>query len=332
MATKRDYRLDNLRCVLIFLVVFCHLMVEVAGGPLTGTLYQIIYVFHMPAFVLVTGYFARFRPRKIAAGMLAPYIVFQLAASIRRNIVAGRLWYAGLTLLEPQWTLWYLLACVIWYLTVPALERIRTPRARVATVLGSFVVSVAVGFVPWIGEFFDTSRMVVLYPFFCSGFFLGKIRVSEQLSALDAAQTKRLRLAGVAAVVLTMAVHFAHGRCPAHILFRDQPYASVWDAQARAIIQVAAAAWCVLLFVWAPKRELGMVSQVGRNTMSVYLLHPWLMRALRHVLPLPGGEIAHVAACAVLSVGMLLVLGNDRVGGSFRWIFSPHGHRKHQKA
>lgn len=53
----RNDRMDNLRCLLIFLVVLGHFLGLIPGA---GGLYRIIYLFHMPAFLFLTGYFTHF--------------------------------------------------------------------------------------------------------------------------------------------------------------------------------------------------------------------------------------------------------------------------------
>ena len=57
---KREYQYDNLRFLLIALVVLGHLL-EIAGDfPHRELLYELIYSFHMPAFLFLSGMFARF--------------------------------------------------------------------------------------------------------------------------------------------------------------------------------------------------------------------------------------------------------------------------------
>lgn len=305
----------------MFLVVFCHLLVELPHGTLVGALYQVIYLFHMPAFVFVTGYFARFRPKRMATGLLLPYVVFQVLAIVRRNVVAGRMWATGMTLLYPQWTLWYLLACLLWYATIPLLDKVRNGRTQWAVVIVGLIASCAAGFAPWLGEFMDLARVVAFYPFFCAGYYAGRQRLSNKLDGLSTRVHALLRALGVCAVVVIMTTHYLHGAVPKGVLYRDEPFASSWDVEARVIVQLAAAAWCFMLFVCAPRRDLGFLSMIGRNTMSIYLLHTWGIRALRHVFPPPGGEVAQVAVCVVLAAGMLALLGNDRVGTAFRHVF-----------
>lgn len=54
METSRKYNIDNIRAILIFLVVFGHLL-ETVDFPLKSLIYSGIYVFHMPAFAFISG-------------------------------------------------------------------------------------------------------------------------------------------------------------------------------------------------------------------------------------------------------------------------------------
>lgn len=74
----REYKLDNLKFFLIFCVVFGHkLELFHAGG-----LYKVIYFFHMPAFVFLSGYIAKFRPKKIVTSLICPYVFFSGVLSL----------------------------------------------------------------------------------------------------------------------------------------------------------------------------------------------------------------------------------------------------------
>ena len=56
MKKTREYGFDNLRGLLIVLVVLGHLL-EICGSfPGAGFLYRTIYSFHMPAFLFLSGY------------------------------------------------------------------------------------------------------------------------------------------------------------------------------------------------------------------------------------------------------------------------------------
>ncbi|WP_297195804.1 acyltransferase family protein [uncultured Flavonifractor sp.] len=55
----REYRYDNLRFFLMALVVLGHLLEITPDIPYKRELYYLIYSFHMPAFLFLSGIFAR---------------------------------------------------------------------------------------------------------------------------------------------------------------------------------------------------------------------------------------------------------------------------------
>ncbi len=56
---------------------------------------MVVYTFHMPAFVIISGYFSRGfagRPeqmRRLVSGVLVPYVVFEAAYSLLRRWAGG---------------------------------------------------------------------------------------------------------------------------------------------------------------------------------------------------------------------------------------------------
>ena len=67
---QRDYKMDNIRFFLIFCVLLGHFL-ELFVGAFSSDLYKIIYSFHMPAFLFLTGFFARFNRRKIVLKLIS---------------------------------------------------------------------------------------------------------------------------------------------------------------------------------------------------------------------------------------------------------------------
>ena len=58
--TNKKYFIDNIKVVLIFLVVFGHLIERYidTSNTLMG-IYMFIYIFHMPLFVYISGYLSK---------------------------------------------------------------------------------------------------------------------------------------------------------------------------------------------------------------------------------------------------------------------------------
>src|SRR5699024_8408040 len=81
---KRNAYFDNARLILIFLVVFGHMIQPfIENSSHLNTLYMWIYTFHMPAFIFIAGFFARGYGTigyisKLAKKLLLPYLIFHL--------------------------------------------------------------------------------------------------------------------------------------------------------------------------------------------------------------------------------------------------------------
>jgi len=122
---ERDPFLDNAKFLLIVLVVIGHTwpMGLVEGSRTVKAGYLWISAFHMPAFILLSGYFSRgftARPaqlRKLVAGVLVPYLVFEVLYSAVEAAAWGKPF--RLTLTEPTFVCWFLAALFVWRLTVP---------------------------------------------------------------------------------------------------------------------------------------------------------------------------------------------------------------------
>ena len=110
---KRDAYFDNAKLFLMILVVFGHFLQPFANDrPVYNDLYYFIFTFHMPAFILISGFFAKSGPKPITSlvkKLLLPYIFFQLLYSGYYTLI-GVQDSCSRELGTPQWSLWFLLS------------------------------------------------------------------------------------------------------------------------------------------------------------------------------------------------------------------------------
>ncbi len=196
----RDARFDTLKGVLILTVVFGHFFThDDSHGIISESLANFIYSFHMPLFVFVSGYFTN-NQRVLRSGVriLETYIIYQLVKGIAYNY--SPLWL----LIMPAPMLWYLVALILWRLLYAGLEKIGA-KITWHFILILICLSVAAGFVPWIGREYALSRIIVFAPYF----FLGVLVQKKQI--IDVIKEKvNLKLAlGVLALILVISVLFA---------------------------------------------------------------------------------------------------------------------------
>ncbi|MCD7946963.1 MAG: acyltransferase family protein [Oscillospiraceae bacterium] len=273
-AQGRYLKLDNLKCLLMFCVVFGHLL-ELFMGPGVATLYRVIYSFHMPAFAFCSGFTAAERPTDVVTKLLYPYLIFQTLYQIFAHAVLGS--QGAWTYATPYWLMWYLMALMLWHLALPLLRSERVA-VRAAVLCAAALVSILIGWVVPVGYGLSLSRAVVYFPFFIAGHFLRRRRGI-------APQWKRRALPmGLLALCLTVFVLFAlwqegvwhNSWFYGSISYGTQGY--TWDF--RLLTQVVACVWIAFLLFILPNRNIPVISYIGAHTMPVYLLHGFLIKLL----------------------------------------------------
>ena len=164
-SLKNNYFIDNLKVVLIFLVVFGHLIERYidSNNTLMG-IYMFIYTFHMPLFIFISGLLSKNlnKSKKIfIKNLLVPYIILNIIWYSLSFLYAGK---TNIPILYPGWTLWFLLSLFFWRISLKYLVEIK----YILPI--SFVLGLLVGFVPN-GSILSFSRTIVYLPYFLLGYF-----------------------------------------------------------------------------------------------------------------------------------------------------------------
>lgn len=139
MAEKtRDYLFDNIRSLMLILVVAGHTIdpfIE-SQDSLFRYIMQYIYLFHMPMFAFVTGYFTKDTERAWEGAVkkvLVPYIVIQTAYILMAEIMMwlGLVSYNGdvfkPSIFLPTSPLFYLLSVFLWKVFAKDIDKLRFP-------------------------------------------------------------------------------------------------------------------------------------------------------------------------------------------------------------
>ena len=304
-AATRDPWFDNTKIVLVTLVVVGHswtLLPETWG---IDRAYNWLYLWHVPAFVLITGYlsrrfdYSRRNLRRLVTTVALPYLVFEGLFALFRVHVGGetleRLW------LNPHWPLWYLSVLFLWRLATPLLRRLPHP----------FLFAVGVSLVGGLVdvELLDISRALGLLPFFTAGLLL------EQRH-LDRVRTRSVRLGGLAVLASGVVVaHLVESRLASEWLYYRSSYGAL-DAgplegmAVRLGLIAVAMVMLVAALAWVP-RSKGWFSALGAGSLVVYLFHGFFVKAAEYA----GFEawaadkaLLSFTLATVVSVGVSLVL------------------------
>ena len=162
---SRDPFFDNAKLLLVTLVVIGHSWNLLPDASTSSPVYTFLYAWHVPAFVLVTGYlsrsftFTRRNLHKLVTTIVVPYLVFETLLALFRTTVGHE--DLGMLYLSPHWPMWYLSALFLWRLATPLFKRVPQP----------MVLAVAVSLVGGLNtlDWLDLPRTLGLLPFFVAG-------------------------------------------------------------------------------------------------------------------------------------------------------------------
>lgn len=302
----RDYASDNLRFLLIFVVVFAHLLEIAAPFPNKGEIYRQIYSFHMPAFLFLFGYFVKPAPRTTLFHWVLPYMVWQTLYCLFSTHILDNA--VPLQYTTPYWLLWYMLVCIFYQLLTPMYELGRG-YGQLVTLLAVFALALYAGYDNKIDYLMSLSRFFVFQPWYVLGYFCRKHAVGEKFSR------PKLRHVPVylvsAALVCVSVCLLKHLNVPDYFLYGSTSYAStqcsVW---LRLLSLLIAFSWIAFLFLTLRvfmNRKLFLITMIGQNTLPIFLLHGFAVRGIRNYFPSLTDNPWKVL---LLTCVLLAVLGN----------------------
>lgn len=323
---SRDPWLDNAKTTLVTLVVVGHAWTLLPETALDRHLYDFLYAWHIPAFVLVTGYLSRgfdwSRPRlwQLVRTVAVPYVIFECAFALFRVYVGGE--KLEDLFLDPHWPLWYLPALFMWRLMTPIF---RTLPGGLALAV---VISLAAGV--WVGDTFDLARVLGLLPFFV----LGLKATPERLELL---RSWWVVVAAVGIMGGIVAVTWSIDTwASTEWLYYRAMYVELTTSDAEAVAIRAAVLMIGLLgalaFLALMPRTGGWYSRMGAATLVVYLFHGFAVKGVEYtafpgwadVHPVPGLVITTAAALA-----LAMLLAWHPVSSRLADLTDPFGYAEH---
>ncbi|WP_433498829.1 acyltransferase family protein [Sphaerimonospora sp. CA-214678] len=318
----RDPHLDNVKFIGVALVPIGHALVPTLAADSARAVYIYIYVFHMPLMVIVSGYLSRnfwnsnAKTNKLVDTFLVPYVIVEVGYALLRTAL-GQKW--SLTIMDPAWLNWYLVALLFWRLSTPVWKRMRYP------VTIAVVVYLFSGFSNLSGDF-SMDRFFGLMPFFVIGLVL-KPEYFDYLQRRWVRVLSVFVLVGGAAVAIFLVTKFSVKLGPFYYKNSYTQLKLVWweGIALRVALLVAALAMSAAVMSLVPRRETWF-SDLGTRTLYCYLLHgvPVLIAKEMGWLSVPWlyGPLG-VATIASAGFALAIVLCLPITRTAFKWLLEP---------
>jgi fucose 4-O-acetylase-like acetyltransferase len=272
---ERDPFFDNAKFLAILLVVIGHSLAYRMEVPAAKGLYLFIYMFHMPLFIVVTGYFSRNwtfsggKARKVITNLGVPYLVFETAYSLYDTVVGGN--GLNISLLDPYFLTWFLCALFFWRLSTPVWQQIRWP---LAVAVGFSLLS----YMSDLGDTFDIHRVIGLLPFYVLGLMLRP----EHFELL---KRPAARLAGAFTLASGLLVaYLVMDHMTRSWLYWKDPHSELGVGNLTGTLVRLGMLVCgtvlVAAFLAIVPRHRTWFTHLGATTLYAYLLHGFVTRLL----------------------------------------------------
>jgi fucose 4-O-acetylase-like acetyltransferase len=275
---SREPYFDNVKAILIILVVFGHILSKIIyESEWVASIYLFIYLFHMPAFVLVAGYFSKTIKShkdiwKLVQKFLIPYFIFQIIYTIYYQSMFGD--DVEFSLLTPRWALWFLISMFCWNIMLPFFRKFQYG------FLVAITLSLIVGYLEDVNEWFSLSRTFFFFPFF----YLGHLLEKRHFDWLK--MRPYTIISSIVFMTLLIVVWFYGDIEWRHWLYGRDPYTEIMNGSETygfayrlfTYLVMGMATFSFLSIV--PSNKLA-ITKIGSVTFIIYLCHMFIVKPVR---------------------------------------------------
>lgn len=305
MNEKREYLFDNLKGMLIILVVLGHFIERyIAKDEKLRYIYEFIYIFHMPLFIFISGYFSKKTNnirRKSIKNLLVPYLILNFLYYTYIYLIEGN---HKINLFNPGFTLWYLLSLFFWRFFLKDIIKINN---KILILLLSILLGLAVGLVEKNEYFLSFTRTVSFLPYFILGYFCSKEDIIKIRGKSRSGSIVLICLIGVLIPFVIerfnipyRVLHLVYGynKCS----FNSIIYGILFRLCLYTLSLIMS---CSFMNIMLSKKCL--LSRIGAKSMYIYAGHIYFIFLFKRFIPVYNTKI-NLILCCLFSLMTIIIL------------------------
>jgi fucose 4-O-acetylase-like acetyltransferase len=266
LTPTRDYFFDNLKFILIVFVVLGHASYYVSGENVE-LFRDFVYMFHMPLFILVAGYFGKHQKYGSLFTIAYQYIVFQIIAYWLFYVYGMNI---SLQFFTPIRHIWFLFSLLLWNVFTPLILKLKHP------FLATMLITLLFGFESNASD--AINRTIIFFPFFVLG---------ASMERKDILSPKKLGWAGLVVVIPVIALIwiFLKYKLLLHNVwcqnmewsYYGNSYKNIYEAISLRIVLFAACFLLLPCIIFLTPERKTWFTTLGSRTLQVYLIHDFVL-------------------------------------------------------
>ena len=230
----------------------------------------------MPLFTFVSGYFCTKSKRTTQEKVIKIFKIY-LCVQIFYYLLNRFVFSSSLTLefFTPQWTMWYLLSLIFWYILSDYIKD------KKKWLILSLIVSLAIGFDDSVGSYASVSRTFFFLPYFVAGMMFKK----EYLEKL---KNYRIHLL-LSSIVVLFVLYLLKDGTMLELLFEYTKYGFYYDNRLfpffiRIFHYIGSFILGGLILSFIPSKATKLHT-IGQNSLIMYVCHGAVIKLL-YITPL----------------------------------------------
>lgn len=310
MEKQREYLFDNLKGMLIILVVFGHFIERyVTKDEKLRYIYHFIYMFHMPLFIFISGYFSKkvAKCRKQAVNnLLIPYIILNSIYYMYVFVFEGN---HKINIFNPGFTLWYLLSLFFWRFFLKDVVKIKN---KLIVMLLSVLGGVFIGSIQKNEYFLSLARTVAFFPYFLLGYYFSKDNIRYIKERTKILCMILICILGVLVPLLISKFNINYGVLGLALGYKKCGFDTItYGIIFRLTMYVLSSIFSLSVINIVSKNKT-ILSNIGRNSLYIYAGHIYIFLLFKKYVPVYNTKI-NFSLCCLFSVLTISILSTKNI-------------------
>lgn len=229
-------------------------------------------MFHMPMFTFISGYFCVKSKRSTKEKVIDTTILYVLVqlfyTSLNYAYVQDKT--VKFILFWPHWTLWYLMAMILWYILSDYVND------KKKWLIVSIIVGLYIGVDTSVSGYASISRVIVYLPYFVAGMMFK----TEYIKKIKKEKWKIL----IMAIIILVSLYLLKDYLEVDYFFEYSGYSEVGDNTLGFFIRLYHYAGSVItilaVMVFMPDKEYKL-SMIGANSLIMYIIHAAVIKVFQ---------------------------------------------------